>query len=116
MIVPANSATHAGVTRSAFAGTITAVTYTPRTTLTGAATDSRTVTVVNETQSKTAATLAFTSGVNATAVTPKVITVSGTAANVAVAAGDVITVKSTHVGSTGLADPGGLFSLTFRRA
>ncbi len=98
-----------------FDGTITAVTYTPDATITGAVTNSRTITVVNETQSVTAATLALVNAVNAPADAAKAIPVSGTPANVAVAQGDVIAFVSTHVG-TGIADPGGLVEVTFARS
>lgn len=100
---------------SPFDGTITAVTYSPDATITGANTNSRTITVVNETQTLTAATLALVSGVNATADLPKAIPVSGTAANVVAANGDAIAFVSTHVG-TGIADPGGLVQVTFTRS
>lgn len=92
------------------AGTIARVAYIPVSTVTGANTNSRTLTVTNRKQDGTgttvAATLALTSGVNAAADDEKAVTLSGTAANLAVAAGDVITFESTHVG-TGIADPGG---------
>jgi hypothetical protein len=45
-------------------------------------------------------------GVNATGDDAKTIPLSGTAANLTVAAGDVLTFESTHVG-TGIAEPGG---------
>jgi len=98
-----------------FAGTVASVSYIPRTTLTGANTDTRTITVINETQSLTSATKAFTSGVNAAANTATAITLSGTAANLVVASGDVVSWNSAHSGSTGLADPGGLVELTLTR-
>lgn len=93
-----------------FAGTVTRVAYIPSATITGADTNSRTVTIVNKGQSgvgtTTVATLALTSGVNATGSDAKAVTLSGTAANLVVAQGDVLAFVSTHVG-TGLADPGG---------
>ena len=94
-----------------YAGTVTRVAYVPNTTLTGANTDSRTVTLKNRGQAgagtTTVATLAFVSGVNATGDDAKAITLSGTPANLVIVAGDVLSWESTHVGSTGLADPGG---------
>jgi len=101
-----------------FDGTITAVTYTTPTAITGANTNSRTVALTNKGQagSGTAvpATLALVSGVNTTASVPKTITLSSTASDLVVAAGDVLVWSSTHVG-TGIADTGGLLSITFSR-
>ncbi|HEY3875562.1 MAG TPA: hypothetical protein VGM92_08790 [Candidatus Kapabacteria bacterium] len=95
-------------------GTITSVNYITPSALTGANTNSRTVSVLNKTQSLTPATLAFTSGVSTVAFTAKNITL-GNAANVAVIAGDVLDWNSLHVG-TGLADPGGLVEITITRS
>lgn len=101
-----------------FAGTVTAVTYTPDATITGAATNNRTISVVNKGQSGSGSTsvasLNFASGTNAPAGDEKAITLSGTPANLTVAQGDVLEVDSTHVGS-GIADPGGLVSITISR-
>jgi hypothetical protein len=93
------------------AGTVTSVTYTPSGSgITGANTNSRTLKVVNKGQSGSGSTvvadLALTSGINATAFDEKALTLSGTAANLVVAEGDVLAFVSEHVG-TGLADPGG---------
>lgn len=94
------------------AGTVSAVNYVPSTVLTGANTESRTIVLVNKGQAgagtTVVATKAFTSGVNAPADDVTAITLSATAANLVVADGDVLVWQSTHVGSTGLADPGGL--------
>lgn len=96
------------------AGTVTAVTYTPVSAITGAATNHRSVSLVNKGQSGSGttvmATLAFDNGVNAAASDEKTITLSGTAANLVVAAGDVLQWQSAAVG-TGIADPGGLASV-----
>jgi len=111
--------------RAPFAGKVSAVTYIPRTVLTGANTDSRTITVTNKGQAGSGTTVvaqkAFTSGVNApaddeTAITLTDITVSGHELDTTVAEGDVLEVASTHVGSTGLADPGGTVVVEFTRA
>lgn len=59
--------------------------------------------------SRTLATLAYVSGVTATADVPKDQTLSTT--DTKVYKGDVIKVVSTHVGATGLADPGGTMQL-----
>jgi hypothetical protein len=106
----ATAANASAVIRSPFAGTITGVTYAPVAAITGANTNTRAVSVVNHAQdgsgSNTAATLQFNSGINAAAFDEKAITLSGTAANLVVAEGDVLEIKSVAVG-TGLADPGG---------
>lgn len=99
-----------------FAGTVSKVSFIADATLTGANTNSRTYTLVNETQSLTAATKAFTSGVNATVSVLTDITLSGTAANLVVAAGDTIAGVTTHVGGSGLADVAGVWEVTFSRA
>lgn len=102
------------------AGTVTAVTYVPATVLTGANTDSRTIVVVNKGQAGSGTTIvaskAFTSGVNAPADDGTAITLSGTAANLVVADGDVLVAQSNHVGSTGLADPGGMVVIEVTRS
>lgn len=96
------------------AATVSVVGYVPLTTITGANTNTRSVSLVNLGQagsgSTVIATLQFNSGVNATAGQVKAITLSGTAANLVLAAGDVLQWQSTHVG-TGIADPGGLVSI-----
>lgn len=92
-------------------GRVTSASYTPEAAITGDTTESRTLTVVNKgaagSGTTTIGTLAFTTGVNGVAFDERAFTLSGTAANKAVTAGDVIAAVSTHVGSTGLADPGG---------
>jgi len=102
-----------------WAGTVTSVTYEPDTVLTGANTDSRTVVLVNKGQAGSGttvvATKAFTSGVNAPADDITTITLSTVAGATTVAAGDVLAWQSTHVGSTGLADPGGLVTVEITR-
>ena len=108
------------VGEAAYAGTVTRVVFIPVSTLTGANTDSRTLTVKNKgsdgSGTTTVATKAFTSGVNAPAADATAITLSGTAANLVVAAGDVLQLESTHVGSTGLADPGGEIEIEITRS
>jgi hypothetical protein len=99
-------------------GVVTAVTYTTPTAITGANTNSRTVSVINKgaagSGSTSVASLALTSGVNTVAFVPKTITVSGTAANLNVTAGDVLVFNSLHVG-TGIADTGGLVRVSIDR-
>jgi hypothetical protein len=60
------------------------------------------------------ATLALTSGVNLAADRENPLTLSGTPANLTVAAGDVLEFTSVHVG-TGIADPGGLVEVEISR-
>lgn len=102
-----------------FDGTVTGVSYVADTTLTGANTDSRTLSLVNKGQAgsgtTTVASKAFTNGVNATAFDETAITLSATAADLEVSEGDVLAFVSTHVGSTGLADPGGTVYVTIQR-
>ena len=101
-----------------FPGTVTAVTYIPSSTITGAATNNRTVSLVNKgaagSGSTVIATLTFASGTNASANVETALTLSGTAANLVVAAGDVLQWQSVANG-TGLADPGGLTRITISR-
>lgn len=98
------------------ASTVSAVTYTTVTAITGANTDTRKTVLVNKgaagSGTTVIATLQYNSGVNTTASVPKTITLSGTAADLVVAAGDVLQWQSTHVG-TGIADPGGLVGISF---
>lgn len=114
MVVPAVAAAADDTTTigiAPFAGTITSVTYIADTAITGANTESRTVSLINKgtggAGTTAAATLAMVSGVNSAAFDEKTITLSSTAADLDVVEGDVLAWKSLHVGSTGLADPGG---------
>lgn len=95
--------------------TITAVTYTTVTAITGANTNTRSVSLVNKLQDGSGttviATLQFNSGVNTVAADEKAITLSATASDRNVSAGDVLQWQSTHVG-TGIADPGGLVAIS----
>lgn len=101
------------------AGTVTAVTYSPKSDITGANTDSRTVSLINKGQdgngTTVIATLAFVSTVNASDYDEKTITLSATPANLVVADGDILAWLSAHVGTTGLADPGGLVKVSISR-
>lgn len=103
-----------------FAGTVTSVEYIPTSVLTGADTNSRTCTLYNRGQSgagsTSVASKAFTNGVNAPANDNTAITLSGTPANLAVAAGDILDWESLHIGGTGLADPGGVVRITISRS
>lgn len=99
-----------------FAGTVSSVEFVADAAITGAATNHRSVSLVNKgtagTGTTVVATLAFDNGVDATAHDAKVITLSGTAANLMVTADDVLQWQSAAVG-TGIADPGGAVVLEF---
>lgn len=104
------------VGRAPYAGTVTAVEFIPNTTITGANTESRTFNLINKGQggvgTTVIATLAMVSGVNATGMDVKNATLSVVAGATTVVAGDVLAWQSLHVGSTGLADPGGRVEVT----
>ena len=101
------------------AGKLTGASYTPSAGVTGADTNTRTVSVINRTSagagSTSMASLALTNGVNMTSGDEKALTLSGTAANLVFAAGDIIAFESVHAAS-GLADPGGLVQLEYQEA
>ncbi|MEO6467496.1 MAG: hypothetical protein ABIP21_00240 [Acidimicrobiia bacterium] len=103
-----------------FAGTVTRVAYVPASTITGANTDSRTLQLFNRGAAGSGTTkvaeLALTSGVNATADDDKAVTVITASSADVVAAGDVLEYKSLHIGSTGLADGGGLVIVEITRS
>lgn len=102
-----------------FAGTVSSVSYTPEAAITGNTTETRTLTIVNKgaagAGTTVVATLAFTTGVNGTAFDEKAYTLSVVAGATTVAAGDILAAVSTHGGSTGLADPGGLVQVEITR-
>lgn len=118
--VAANADLETKVGEAPFAATVTRVGYVPTSTITGANTESRTLQLFNRGQDGSGtvkvAELAMVSGVNAPADDEKAITVITAASANVVAAGDVLEWKSLHVGSTGLADPGGLAIVEFTRA
>jgi hypothetical protein len=101
-------------------GTLTGATFTPEAAITGANTDTRTLTIVNKGQTGVGttvmATLAFTSGVNGVAFDEKAFTLSAVAGATAVASGDILAAVSTHSGSSGLADPGGRVEVQLSRS
>lgn len=106
--------------RAPFAGTITGVTYTAKAAVTGNDTETRTLAIANKGQAgigtTAVASLALVTDTNLVANDEKAITLSATAANLVVAEGDILAFTSTHGGTTGLADPGGLLIVTFTRA
>lgn len=118
MEATAAGADAAQVVRAPIDGTVGAVTYVPEALITGVDTNSRTLQVVNKGQDGTGATvvatLALTSGKSAPAYDETALTLSAVAGALNVAAGDVLAIQTNHVG-TGLADPGGLFTLTLNR-
>lgn len=99
--------------------TLAAASLIPLTVLTGANTESRTLQVFNRGQDGSGTTLmaskAFTSGVNAPAEDETTLTLSVVAGATTIAAGDVIEVKSLHVGATGLAGVQGIVRLQISR-
>lgn len=114
----AGSAKECAIGRAPFNGVITAVEFIASAAITGANTNYFTLNVRNRTTGAGTvipAALAFTSGIDAVAQTPKTITLSGTAANLAVAEGDVITVEKAVTG-TGLACPDGEVVVHFKAA
>jgi hypothetical protein len=98
---------------------VTKISYTPNANITGVNTDTRKIAVVNKALDGSGTTevgaLQFNSAVNATAYDEKAVTLSGTAANLVVAEGDILLFASTVVGN-GLADPGGHVILEFTRS
>lgn len=106
------------ITQAPFDCTVTAVQYVPEAAVTGANTNTRSVSLINKGQAgsgtTTVATLQFDSGVNAAASDEKSLTLSGTPANLVLAAGDTLLWRSLHVG-TGITDPGGLVRITLSR-
>lgn len=117
--VAANADKNTTIDSAPFAGTITAVTYTPDAQLTGADTESRTLSLINKGQdgngTTVVATKAFVNAVNANDFDETALTLSATPANLVVAAGDILAFNSLHVGTTGLADPGGKVRVTISR-
>lgn len=107
----AATAKEAPLFRAPFRCTITSVDWIPDTNVTGTATNFFTLNVRNRTTAGAGtaipAALAFSAGgVTATAQVPGAITLSGTAADLVLAAGDVITAEKAVTG-TGLACPAG---------
>ena len=105
--------------RVPFNATITSITYLARAGITGANTDTRDVSVVNKGTdglgSAVPGIVHFVSGNNAVANKEKELTLSATAADLEVDEGDILAVVSAHVGSTGLADPGGVVLVKIAR-
>lgn len=114
-LVPGESTANASKTviyaRVQDAGTVTAVTYTPAADVAGHASNNRTLSLVNKGQAGTGSTTIATVTTNTsnslTGFDEKALTLSATAANLEVAAGDILAWISTH-NASGVADPGGI--------
>lgn len=106
------------IAQAPFDCTVTKVEYIPEANITGAATNNRTLSLINKGQAgsgtTTVASLNFGNGVNATANDEKVIALSGTAADLTLTEGDTLLWRSLHIG-TGITDPGGLVKVTVAR-
>jgi hypothetical protein len=103
-----------------FAGTVTGISYTPEAAITGHATESRTLTLVNKGQAgigtTVIGTLAYLAGVNGVAFDERAFTLSVVAGATTLVEGDILAFVSTHVGGTGLADPGGKVQVEITRS
>jgi len=99
-------------------GVVSGVTYTPDAAYTGAATNYRSFIVRNKGQAGAGTTVvAQRDGINAVnlvAYDETTIALSGTAANLIVTHGDVLSYYSVPAG-TGIADPGGLLTISISR-
>lgn len=101
-------------------GVVSSVSYTPNTAITGANSPaSRSLILFNRGQTGVGTTevarLDLVTGVNIAADDEKALTLSATAANLVVAAGDILEFQSNAVGGTGLVDPGGLLQVELSR-
>ncbi len=105
--------------KAPFAGTVTSVEYIPLAAITGANTDTRKVSVHNRGSAGLGTTeiasKEFDAGFNGVAFDAKALDLNGTAANLQVNAGDVITFDSETIG-TGIADPGGTVIIELTRS
>ncbi len=106
------------VGRAPFTGVVSLAAVIPADDVTGVDTDTRLLTLYTRGQdgagTTAVATLQFDDGVDGTKFDQLAMTLSATAANLNVVAGDVLTLASTKVGD-GLADPGGLAVVEFSR-
>lgn len=97
-----------------FACTLTGAVYVPSAGVTHSASNYRTWAVVDKASGDTMASLASNTADFASDVAES-FTLSGTATNLNIAAGDVIEVNSSVTG-TGVADPGGVIEVTLSKA
>lgn len=94
---------------------VTAAVFTPSEAVTANATHYSVYTLTRHTAGASAATVATRSwaATNSVATTPETMTLSGTAANLLLAAADTLSVVKTH-GGNGLVIPDGLLMVTYR--
>lgn len=99
-----------------FNATVTGVSFTPEAAITGDATNNRTFKLVNKKQdgSGTTVVASLTSTATLAADDETAITLSVTAADLDVAAGDIFEWQS-DANASGVADPGGLVQVTLSR-
>ena len=116
--VAAGATASTAILEAPYAGTVTAVTYTPIANMTGDNTNTRTFTLVNKgadgNGTTVIATRAMTTGVNATDYNEDALTLSVVAGATTVAEGDILAWVSTFA-AAGLADPGGLVQIEVTR-
>jgi len=108
------------VGQAPYAATATSVLYIPKATQNGAATNNRTLSVVNRgggagTGSTVIATVTLNSGTNLVDNVPTALTLSSVSGALTIASGDVLEFTSVHNG-TGVADPGGLVVVAHSRS
>src|SRR6187551_883620 len=110
--------TSTAILEAPFAGTVTAVSYTPVANITGDTTNTRTFTLVNKgadgNGTTVVATRAMITGQNATDFNEDALTLSVVEGATTIAEGDILAWVSTHAAS-GLADPGGLVQVYVSR-
>lgn len=113
--IAADDSTNIG--RAPYAATVTAVTYTPEAAITGAPTDNRTFSLINKGQAGAGTTVVATriATVTLAADDENTITLSVVAGATTLVAGDVLEWASVH-NASGVADPGGLVSVSLSRA
>lgn len=102
-----------------YAGTVVAVNITFDVAMTGADTNSASESLINKGSTgagtTVVATKAYTNGVNQAAFDEGTLTVSGTAANVTCAEGDVLALSRIKVG-TGITNQPGMIQITYAAA
>ncbi len=120
--LPALGATVGGdqtIGRAPYAGTVSAVTFTPEANVVADATNYRTLTLTNKgadgNGTTAVATLTFNAGGTRNDFDESSFTLSGTPANLTVAEGDILAIVETVAG-TGLANPGGLVRVEISRS
>jgi hypothetical protein len=115
----ANADASGGYVTAPFDGTVSAAEIIASAAITGADTESRTIQLHNRGQAGSGTTLvaskAFVEEVDAAADDATALTLSGTAANLEVEAGDILEFTSLHIGTTGLAGPKFTGRVTFEQ-